>query len=71
MFLSTTTNERSQTLFYVMRSIDMNEFLNCWHFLMAIRQSDSQIEVINIFNTYFFVLSYYLFIVIFVLGSII
>ena len=38
---------------------------------MAIRQSDSQIEVINIFNTYFFVLSYYLFIIIFVLGSII
>ena len=58
MFLSTATNERSQTLFYVMQSIYLHQFLNCWHFLMAIEQSDSQIEVINIFNTHVFILSY-------------
>ena len=54
MSLSAATNERSQTLFYVMRSIYLHEILNCWHFLMAIGKSDSQIQVINIFTTYFF-----------------
>ena len=58
MSLYTATNERSKTLFYIMRSIYLHEFLNCWHFLMAIGKSDSQIEVINIFTTYFFMISY-------------
>ena len=51
MLLSTATNERSQTLFYIMRSIDMN--FQIVGILIAIGQSDSQIEVIKKLYTYF------------------
>ena len=50
----------------------MNEFLNYWHFLMAIGQSDSRIEVTEKFDAYLLsILSLSLFIVIFLLASLV
>ena len=61
MSLSTATNERfiflyqlqqTKERFILYYAIYLHEFLNCWHYLMAIEQSDSQIEITKKFETY-------------------